>query len=293
MDLKSAFVRASRGMREEAGLHLVAISSLTIAFLCLGTALLAISNLGALADTWGRSARMTVFLRDGAQAQDIEQLTMALEGLAEVRGVEHLSAADARARFLEDSELGADLAALPADAFPASLEIDLAVGTGPERMDAISERVRRFASVEDVETYRGWFARLESLLVAGRGFAIGLALLVVLCVMFVVGNTIRLAVAGRKEEIEVMKLCGASDGFVRGPFIVEGAVQGFLSSLVALGILLIAFLLLRNHVDGTLAAIAGTRAVFLHPTWALGVIVGGALCGATGSVLSLRRYLAV
>ena len=115
----------------------------------------------------------------------------------------------------------------------------------------------------------------------------------IVCVVFVVGNTIRLAVAGRRDEIEVMKLCGASDGFVRGPFVVEGAVQGFVSSLLALTILLVTYLFVREHVDGTLAAIAGTRAVFLHPLLALGLLFGGAMLGATGSVLSLRRYLAV
>jgi cell division transport system permease protein len=293
MDLKSALTRASRGMREEAGLHLVAISSLTIAFLCLGTALLAIANLGALADTWGRSARMTIFLRDGARGDDVEELRMAVEGLAEVRSAEHVTAAVARERFLEESQLGTELAGLPTDAFPASLELELGSAATPTRVDALEARIRRFGAVEDVETYRGWFARLESLLTAGRGVAGALAMLVVLCVVFVVGNTIRLAVAGRREEIEVMKLCGATNDFVRGPFIVEGAVQGIVSETVALVMLAIAYLALRGHVDGTLAAIAGTEAVFLHPTMALGMVAGGALLGATGSVLSLRRYLAV
>lgn len=293
MDLKSAFTRAGRGIREDAGLHLVAVSSLTIAFLCLGTALLAIANLGALADTWGRSARITVFLRDGAEAAEIQQMQMAVEGLGEVRGTEHLTAVEARRRFLAESDLGAELAALPPDAFPASIEIELEAGVPGARIDEIAARMRRFGAVEDVETYRGWFARLESLLAAGRGMALALAILVVLCVVFVVGNTIRLAVAGRRDEIEVMKLCGASDGFVRGPFVVEGAVQGAISSLLAVVILLLAYLVVRDHVDGTLAAIAGTRAVFLHPALALGIVLGGAMLGATGSMLSLRRYLSV
>ncbi|AKF07775.1 cell division protein FtsX [Sandaracinus amylolyticus] len=293
MDLKSAFARATRAMREEAGLHLVAISSLTIAFLCLATSLLAITNLGALADSWGRTARLSVYLRDGAEAQDVEELRIALEGLPEVRAIEHLTSSAAREQFLRDAEIGADLSALPADAFPASLEIELAAGVTGARVDAITDRVRRFGSVEDVETYRGWFARVESLVVAGRGVASGLALLVVLCVVFVVGNTIRLAVAGRRDEIEVMKLCGATNGFVRGPFIVEGAVQGSVSALVALLILLVAYVALRGHVDGTLASIVGTQSVFLHPGVALALVLGGALLGATGSVLSLRRYLAV
>jgi cell division transport system permease protein len=293
MDLKSAFARASRGMREEAGLHLVAISSLTIAFLCLGTSLLVISNLGALAEAWGRSARVTVFLRDGAETQTVEALRMTLEALPEVERIEHVSASDARTQFLRDSGLGTELESLPTEAFPASLEIAIRAGTPSVRIDSMAERVERFGVVEEVETYRGWFARLEALVDTGRGVAMALGLLVVFCVMFVVGNTIRLAVAGRRDEIEVMKLCGASDGFVRGPFIVEGAAQGTIASVAALLVLFIAFLLLRGHLDGTLAAMAGMRTVFLNPVMTLSLVVGGMVLGAVGSALSLRRYLSV
>jgi cell division transport system permease protein len=293
MDFKSAFARATRGMREDAALHLVAMSSLTVAFLCLATAMLGIANLGALAERWGRSARITVFLRDGAEAQQVDALRMALEGLREVRSVRHVSAAEAREQFLRDSDVDGELAAIPADAFPASLEVELAAGVERVRLAAITERLSRFSVVEGVESYRRWFDRLDTLLAAGRGIAAAIAILVVLCVVFVVGNTIRLVIAGRREEIEVMKLCGATDAFVRGPFIIEGAVQGLMSSLCAIAIVFSAFLALREHVDATVAALAGTRAVFLDPIVVVVLIVGGGVLGAMGSALSLRRYLAV
>ncbi len=293
MGIQSAVVRARRGMREEAGLHVVALSSLTIAFMCLGTALLAMTNLDALADSWGRSGRMTVFLRDGTVPGDVEQLRMALEGLPEVTSVAALSAEEARTRFLRDTDLGADLSSLPADAFPASLELALAAGTSAARVEAISTRLRRFRAVDDVESYRGWFERLERLLAAGRSLSLGLALLVAGCVVLVIGNTIRLAVAGRRQEIEVMRLCGASHGFVCGPFIVEGAAQGFLSALLAVGLLLGGFIGLRAQFDVALSGMAGLDAVFLSPAVALTFVLGGGLLGAAGSLLSLRRYMAV
>lgn len=293
MELQQAISRAARGMREDARLHSVAISSLTIAFLCLGVALLVTTNLGQVADAWGRSARMTIFLRDGAPATDVSELRMAVEGLPDVTSVEHLSAAAARERFLSESGESEELSALPADAFPASLEIELAAGTTPERTAEIAARVAAFGAVDDVETYRGWFERLATLLDAGRGIAIALAFLVLCAVLFVVHGTIRLAVAGRRDEIEVMKLCGASDGFVRGPFVVEGAVQGLLSSLLAMTVLALTFFALREHLDGTLAALAGIRTAFLSPAMALGVLCAGTLAGALGSALSLRRYLVV
>jgi len=115
----------------------------------------------------------------------------------------------------------------------------------------------------------------------------------VICVLAVVGNTIRLAVAGRREEVEVLKLCGATDGFVRTPFVLEGALQGFVAALTAVVVLLVGYLLLRGQVDDTLATLTGVRATFLSPVVALGLVLGGGAVGAIGSAVSLRRYLAV
>jgi len=280
-------------MRGEGRLHVGSVSSLTIAFLCLGTSLLLLANLGSLASAWERAGRVTIFLRDGARTADVQELASTLSGLPGVVSVTHISSADAREQFVADAQIGASLESLPADAFPASLEVELAGGAGEVGSAAIGERVARVAIVEDVETYRGWFEQLQGLVSAGRGIAAGLSILVLFCVLFVVGNTIRLAVAGRRDEIEVMKLCGASDRFVRDPFIIEGAAQGFVAALIAVLVLLVGYLLLRGQLDASIASLAGIRTVFLHPVMALGVLVAGGAVGALGSAMSLRRYLTV
>jgi cell division transport system permease protein len=293
MDLKTAIVRARRGLRDDFKLYLVAISSLTVAFLCLGAALIAVENLSAVEARWGQSGRLSVFLKDGARPEDVQRLRAILGELPEAEAVEYVSPAAARERFLEQAEIDVGMAALPADVFPASVEVALMAGTPVQRIETIAMRVARHGAVEDVETYRSWFQRLDALLVAGRGAAGALAFLVLVCVVAVVGNTIRLAVAGRRDEIEVMKLCGATDGFVRHPFVLEGAFQGFVASGLALVLLLIAFVMMRSTVDASLAMITGVRAVFLHPGVAAGLVLAGAGIGALGSTLSLRRYLAV
>lgn len=292
MHLKTAVTRAARAMREDLRLHIVAISSLSVAFLCLATVLFGMTNLSTVADAWGRSGRMSIYLIDGAERGSVDQLRLLLEGLPEVSEVEIVTANDARAQLLRETD-NRDLGSLPADLFPSSLEITLSAGTSSARTRDLALRVARFDAVEDVETYENWFAQLESLIVAGRVLAGVLAALVLLCVLFVVGNTIRLAVAGRRDEIEVLKLCGASDEFVRRPFLVEGAVQGFLSSALAVTALFVVFLAMRDHVDSTLAALAGVRTVFLNPFVAVALVVGGGVVGATGSALSLKRYLGV
>ena len=293
MDLKNAIVRARRGLREERRLYVVAVTSLAVAFICLGATLLGVTNLDAAATRWGQSGRITVFLKDGADAQDVAQLGVVLEGLADVQDVIHITPSQARNSFLEEADVGADLSALPSDVFPASLEITLVSGVTRERSESIASRLAEFRAVSDVESYGAWFQKLDQLLWGARMLAVGLALLVMFCVVAVIGNTIRLAVARRRQEIEVMKLCGATNGFVRGPFVLEGMFQGFASALLAVLALLVGYLVLHEPVDSTLAALTGSRVVFLGAWTLVALLVGGALIGAIGSAVSVRRYLSV
>jgi len=293
MDLKNAIVRARRGLREERRLYVVAVTSLAVAFICLGATLLGVTNLDAAATRWGQSGRVTVFLKDGADAQDVAQLRVVLEGLADVQEVTHITPSQARNSFLEEADVGADLSALPSDVFPASLEVTLVSGVTRERSESIASRLAQFRAVSDVESYGAWFQKLDQLLWGARMLAVGLALLVMFCVVAVIGNTIRLAVARRRQEIEVMKLCGATNGFVRGPFVLEGMFQGFASALLAVLALLVGYLALHEPVDATLAALTGSRVVFLGAWTLVALLVGGALIGAIGSAVSVRRYLSV
>ncbi|RLB55202.1 MAG: ABC transporter permease [Deltaproteobacteria bacterium] len=291
MKLKTAITRARRGLREDLTLYVVAVSSLAVAFLCLAATLLAVQNLGGLADHWGESRRMTVYLVDGARRTDVEQLMLLLDGLPEVRSVSHVSSREARDSFLTQTRLEGDLGDLPPDVFPASLEIILGSQVTVQRAASVAERVDRFGAVEDVETYAAWFGQLEALLATGRALVLGLAFLVGFCVLAVVGNTIRLALASRRREIEVMKLCGATDSFVRSPFVVEGAASGLVAAAIAIAILGVAFLTLRGELDGSLAILTGAQIGFLTPATIAAIILGGGATGALGSAVSLRRYL--
>lgn len=294
MDLKSTYARAKRGVREDVKLYVVAVSSLTVAFLCLATALLGVANLTEVAERWGRTHHMTVYLRDGASSEELARVTASVRSERGVERVDYVSAELAREEFLRGASPSDALRELPKAAFPATLEIEFADSLDSASIDALAQRViLRRSVVEDVDTYASWFTRLGALLRAGRLLALGLGLLVLLCVMAVVANTIRLAIASRREEIEVLKMCGATDSFVRSPFVLEGTLQGFVAALFALLMLLAAYLPLRAEIDPTLSAFAGVRLVFLEPVMIGGMLLGGALVGALGSALSVRRYIAV
>ncbi|HKU42603.1 MAG TPA: permease-like cell division protein FtsX [Polyangiales bacterium] len=293
MDIWTAFARAKRGFRDDLQLHVIAIASLVIAFLCLGTALLSVENLTRIAARWSQSQHLTLYLRDGANEADVSQLRLVLESLPEVQKVEHITAAQARTLFAEQTHMGSSVSDLPADAFPASLEIELARDAAAARVDKLTERLKRFAAVEEIENYRSFLGQFHGLLDAGRSGAVVLALLVVICVVAVIGNTIRLAVAGRRREIEVLKLCGATDSFVRSPLVIEGVIQGVSASAIALAILLTGYLLAHQHIEATLSSLTGVGLTFLSPWTVAATITLAGIVGGLGSAWSLRRYLQV
>lgn len=294
MDLRNLYARAKRGVREDLRLYLVAVSSLTVAFLCLSAALLGLTNLRDIAERWGRTHHMSVYLKDGAERSDVDRLLQVLHALPGLARVEYLSPQLAREQFLRDSEVSSGLSALPVEAFPASIEVEFAAEVENRRIEEVAQKVGAFSAVVDqVDTYRTWFERLGSLLSAGRIASLLLAALVIVCSFAIVSNTIRLSVAQRRDEIEMLRMCGATDSFVRGPFVVEGVLQGLLAAFLAMLILGIAFLALRSQVDAALAPLSGVRMSFLSPIAVLGIVLSGAGLGALGSAVSIRRYLNV
>ena len=293
MDLRSAFSRAKRGFRDDLRLHVVAVASLVIAFLCLGAALLSVENLGRVAERWSGVRHLTIYLKDGAAPSDVAQLRLVLESLQETRSVRHVTADQARTEFAQQVDLGGSAASLPADAFPASLEVVLTPETTEARIAKVAERVRQFGAVEEVETYKDWLAQMGALMSAGKSAVLLLSILVTVCVLAIIGNTIRLAVANRRREIEVLKLCGATDGFVASPFLLEGVMQAVAAAVIAMLALMALYFAVRGQLEATLAAVTGVRTAFLQPTTALAIVLGGGTAGAVGSALSLRRYLRV
>ena len=293
MSLLTAFSRAKRACRDDLHLHAVAVASLVVAFICLGSVQLVVGNLTRIAERWGESRHMTAYLKEDSERSAIEQLTLVLGSLPEVESIEHVSPEKARQQFIEQVDMATEGSSFPTEFFPASLEIELRHGVAEKRLSEIAERVGLLAPVQDVETYRSWFTDLERVLKGAELAAWGLAIMVAICVVAVIGNSIRLAVANRRQEIEVLKLCGATDGFVRAPFVVEGAVQGLISAVAAMLILLVLYASLVEQVRPTFAVLTGVTPSFIDPLLVLGIIAGGGAIGALGSALSLRRYMVI
>ncbi len=291
-DFHGSKLRTWRAGRSDLSLHLSTVFSLAVAFVCLAASLLIVTNLAALRDKWSRAGRATVYLRDGATEAETQEVVRALESTPAVKKVRLITAIEARREVLSD-EGDKALAALPAAAFPASLEVGFTDDVSGDALSTMALKLRAVPCVESVETYQKWTERLSSLLGGGVTASACLALIVLGAVISVIGSTLRLLLHRRKAEVEVLKLVGATDAFVRKPFVVEATVQGAGGALAAILLLGALFQMVRGRFDHELVGLLGVPPSFLPLPVALGMIVMGAALGAITAIVSLRKMVLV
>jgi len=285
--------RAKRGMLREWRLHALSVFSLAVAFVCLGAALLVVANLRVCEQRWRNAGRASVFLRDSASQDDVDALRAALANVPGVTGVRYLSSGEARAQFARELDGKSELVGLPSEAFPASIDLDVAQDMPEADLSDMVAKVKRLSAVDDVETYQSWTKRLARLVAGGVTASGLLALVVFTAVLAVVGSTMRLVLQRRRTEVEVLKLVGATDGFVKKPFVLEGAIQGVLGAAGAVAILGVLFAVVRGRLDADLAALVGFEPTFLPWPLVVGMVALGAVLGATAALVSLRKLVAV
>jgi cell division transport system permease protein len=282
--------RAFRGAKNDLRLHALGVFSVAVAFVCLGATLLAVVNVDHARERWASLGRASVFLARGAAPEQIQAIERALRASDGVTDVRRLTAEDARR---DAAGPGKDpvIDALPAEAFPETLEVSVRKDVEPARLDQLAVQLRSLPAVEGVETYGAWSERIESLISGGVAAASLLSLIVLAAVVSVVSSTIRLSLQRRKLEVEVMKLVGATEGYVRQPFVIEGAAQGALGASLAIALLGVLYLVMKSHVDARLSALFGLTPSFLPWPVVLVTVALGAGLGAMAAFLSLRRFV--
>jgi len=294
--LRSALRSAVQGVRHGPFVHMVAVLTLAIALFALGLARSADGVIQSLLDALGGSVTVTIYLQDGTPEEEIAILVSTLE--EQIGGATRVvTPRQALERLaMELPELSGLLDAFADNPLPASIELTMPEGKrDPEALQSLSKVLAEVPAVGDVDWGEELVTRLAA--VAG-GLRLGglVAFIVVLVTtVTVVAATLQLAIYARREEIEIQKLVGATDRFVRVPFIIEGLLQGLLGGALALGLLLLFSHLAAPRVATLLGfLLAGAHDVELVP-WRLGLelLAGGATLGLLGSMLAVRRFLRV
>lgn len=227
---------------------------------------------------------VVIYIHDDVREAELRLLEEDMLGLPEVQGVRHVSKEEALNRARTDlPEFEELFLSMEANPLPASLEVELAPGfRDPRSVERVADRTTIYPFVEDVRFGQEWIDRLYLLRRIG-GIATGiLGTAFAVVAGLIIATAVRIAIFARKDEIQIMRLVGATNGFIRRPFLLEGAVTGTLGGLLALALTF-------------LATAAVSRTIFplewIPTEWALGGVAGGGLFGLMASAFALRKYL--
>ncbi|HUF35886.1 MAG TPA: permease-like cell division protein FtsX [Gemmatimonadales bacterium] len=269
---------------------LSALSVTTIAFslFTLGLFGLVAINLRQALRGLEERVEIVAFVLRGTPAETITLATQDIAAFPEVGEVtfvtEQQALERARTDLVEFRDAYRDLQVNP---LPASIEVRMKEGyRDAATVERVAERLRGFGFVDDVRFGRDWVQRLDQLRnVTGIvGLVIGLAFAAVAIV--IIGVTIRLTILQRAREISIMRLVGATNWFIRGPFLLEGALKGLLGGLLSLVLCYAGYILFRDNTGGPFAGL-----LFFQPQQMLILIVFGVMLGLTGSLVSVGRHL--
>ena len=270
---------------------LLSTATIALALFVLGAFLLVTTNLDRLGAEWSRSAELSVYLTDDVTPAQRRAIEDALAPGDLIGSREFVSKSDALARFKQTfGDLASTIDGLGDSPLPASVEVRLRPGTGlSTSVDGLSARVRGMPGVADVRYDRQWLNRLLAAVGVIRGVGMALAAVLTFAAALTVANVVRLGLYTRRDELEIMQLVGAPQAFIRGPFVMEGVLQGGFGALVALILLGGLFLALRARYLAPLASALSLSSLhFLPVGLCLLVVVGGMAVGCVGGLVAAR-----
>jgi cell division transport system permease protein len=241
-------------------------------------------NMASLIDKTSEEMRLFVYLDDGLEqevAQDIQRKLLGFRGIEEVSFISKDEALiEFREILGEESDLLDDLVENP---LPDAFRVKPKQGyITSEFLASIAAATEDWEGVEEVRYGKKWFERGERLAKGIYIIDLAFGLIIFLSVIFVIYNTVRLTVLHRRTTIDVMKLVGATNAFIRVPFILEGALQGVAASLIAIALLTAIYTFSSKYLPGL---------VFMRYNALIGFVIFCAMLGAVGSYSAMRRFL--
>ena len=272
---------------------LVSVLTISLALFIGASFVLGLFAARALLTSWGAQAAVTVYLDRQTTDEQARALSRQVRAIAATDvDVQYVDRGLALKRLRADlGDLSGALDGLSQNPLPPSLELTPRVTLPPAGVRVLAAQMALLPGVTEVDYGREWLDKLEAL---GRGlrvFGAGALFAVLGAALLVVANTIRLAVYARRDEIEIMKLVGATDGYVRAPFLMEGALQGLIGAALALGAVLAMLKWLLPSATQAFAFAAGIRAPAISPAYGAALLGIGTVVGLFGSWLAVARFL--
>ena len=271
--------------------HTIGLSTMIVSMLILGVFLLLFVNLNTWIHGWGYSLSMSIYLQDNISNTNRDNVKSFLKGLPSAEISRFIS----KERALKDLKdaLGSQaglLEGLSDNPLPASFEVILReVGLQQTDLDNIKEELQGIEGVEEVQFSEEWLKRFKALMDMVRLVGIIVGGLLCFCVLFIVTNTIKLTIYSHKGEIEILKLVGATDWFVKIPFLLEGIIHGILGGVIVLVVLFLGYVLFFSK-KMCLLDLAVLDFNFLPFEYGLLIFLLSVTLGLVGSFVAVGRF---
>lgn len=254
---------------------------------------LAIGNLQSLGEAWDTEPKLTLYLNDRARDSAVNTFLERLESDTRIAKVKFISADDALRAFEAGSGFGEALAGLEYNPLPAAIELAPAVGhRSAVQQGLLAKDLEQELLVDEAAVDLQWVQRFIAITELASKLLWLLAVLLIVGALLVIGNTIRLIIENRKDEIIVVKMVGGTDAFVRRPLVYSGALYGFFGALLALLIVMLVLMVVSGAAD---KIAAGYSSAFqlrgLSVAEFLSVLVGGLLLGWLGAMVAVARHI--
>lgn len=293
----TSFIRTLReGFKQLArnkGMSLASVFSITAMLLILGVFFSFIVNVNVAMEAAKQDYdTVQIYLLDTTDLTMANHMLDQLNAMEEVNEAKYLSKEDAfEAWRIQWGESGYLLDSLASNPLPNAIQVDVA---SLEGADVVVEKAKTFAGVEDILYFRDTVQKLISITKSVQMATLVMMIFLIVVSVVVVSNTIKLTVAARGREIEIMKYVGATNWFIRGPFLLEGILIGLISAIISTGIITLIYYKTVEMVAADLLLVIGIPMVpvdFLATNIAIIFVALGASIGACGSIISMRRYL--
>jgi cell division transport system permease protein len=282
---------AFHGLRANRLVNLLAVGTISMAMLIVGFFLLVFINLHSAVNALGDRLEISVYLKEGVTAREKDFLRDRLNAEPGVKRVTYLAKADALALFQKQltgqEKLLEGLGENPLpDSYEAAVDRQAAA---PDRLEAMAKKFAAYPGVEDVSYGKEGAQVLSGLYEAVLYGGVALSVLLGVSVVFIISNSVRLALYSRGQEIELMQWIGATRGFIQGPFLIEGMMLAMLGSALSVGVIAALYFALPQELVLILSRAGGLD--FLPPSVVACMIIGGGLLGLSGALVSVAQFL--
>ena len=284
--------KAIAGMRNAYLVNILAAVTIALSMTLFGAFLVGIINGNLLVERLGNRLEVVAYLKGGVSGESLKGIEETIKRYPEVRGISYISKEEALASLNKGlAGESSILEGLDGNPLPASFVIKL---NDPFRNSAgikgVTERLRMIGSIDDVQYGGEWAERFSTLISMVKVGGAVLGAVVVLSTMLIISNTIRLTIQTRMDEIEVMRLVGATPLFLQAPFFIEGVIIGGIGALFAAGVMAAARGLIEYSFGNDLKLLFGGNLDLLPYQAVTGVLFLGTASGLIGSVVSLWRF---